>query len=272
MPTPVLERERYAQRTTDRDLRAYGKLAGREEEQEMTEAQKALHFNAQISDNYQRLINPEYGKEEEFVPEPQTAQEILFGVGRGQAQKSSGPAVNRAPAFEAPAAPVYEQRQAPAYSAPEFSTRLSVRSPAFETQAPTEDFASPAYTDYAFEQPAAAQEVEDLMPTATTIQYKSGLFEDEKPTVVQEKKSYSLTAKGKLLMAVYALVVVVILALIIVNTSVLRTLDSNVANQEARLSAVMAQQAEADAYIEEITSDEYIIDWAENHGFVAAEQ
>ncbi len=73
-------------------------------------------------------------------------------------------------------------------------------------------------------------------------------------------------------MAVYALVVVVILALIIVNTSVLRTLDSNVANQEARLSAVMAQQAEVDAYIEEITSDEYIIDWAENHGFVAAEQ
>ena len=114
----------------------------------------------------------------------------------------------------------------------------------------------------------SAEETADLMPTATTIQYRSDLFENEKPTVVEEKKGYSLTAKGKLLMAVYALVVAVVLALIIINTSVLKTLDSEVNAQEARLSEVTAMSRELDDRIAEYTSDEYIINWAEENGFV----
>ena len=253
MPASVLERERFG---TQRNARPYERFAGRGEEQEISE-EKALHGGG-ISDSYQRLINPEYGKEEEYVPEPQTPQEILFGP-RGTAQ--AAPRQASAPAFE----PSFARQHA----SPDLSTRLSVRSPAFETQAPAEDFIAPAFDGFA---PAAApaEEAEDLMPTATTIQYKSGLFEGEKPATVAEKKGVSITAKGKLLMAIYALVVVVILALIIVNTSVLRTLDSDVAEQEARLTQVMSRHAEVEAHIAEITSDEYIIDWAEANGFVRA--
>ena len=60
---PVLERER----TEERDLKAYGRLGGRDEAQEMTEEQKALRFNSRISENYQKLINPEYSRAEDFA-------------------------------------------------------------------------------------------------------------------------------------------------------------------------------------------------------------
>ena len=254
---PVLERER----TEERDLKAYGRLGGRDEAQEMTEEQKALRFNARISDNYQKLINPEYNRAEDFAAPvfEQAAQQEVFAPSR--------PVFDSAPVFEAPAqAPVFQARAAVA--SPEYAPVQAA--PVYEPQAPAEEFGAPAYTDgLGYEQPADfAEESADLMPTATTIQYRSDLFENEKQTVSEEKKRYSLTAKGKLLMAVYALVVVVILELIIVNTSVLRTLDQDVAAQEARLSEVMAEQSDVQSYIDEITSDDYIISWAEDNGFV----
>ena len=60
---PVLERVR-----TDRsELKAYGKLSGGVESAEMTEEQKAFDFNSRISSNYQKLINPEYSRTEDFA-------------------------------------------------------------------------------------------------------------------------------------------------------------------------------------------------------------
>lgn len=255
--TPVLERER----TSERDLRAYGRIAGGvENTQEMTEEQKALRFNSRISENYQKLINPEYSRAEDFAaPAEQASAEDIFARG----------AFDSAPAFE----------QVPAYQAPAFqqapvAERLSVQSPVFGQEARAAVYEAPAeapvYTEQAYEQqaPAYAEEDADLMPTATTIQYRSDLFEDEKPVAaVEEKKRYALTSKGKLLMAVYALVVVVILALIIINTSVLKTLDGDVAEQEARLSETMSQSQAVKDDIDYYSSDEFIIEWAESNGY-----
>ena len=255
---PVLERER----AESRDLRAYGKLAGREENTEMTEDQKALRFNSRISDNYQKLINPDYKKAEDFGDAGIFDQPVDTAV----FERDIRPAVS-APIFQsAPAAaPVAERPAAMNFAAaPVFETAA----PAFEAEAPAIGYEAPAYDGYAEQTNVYAEEEADLMPTSTTIQYRSDLFENEKPTVTQEKKSYALTSKGKLLMAVYALVVAVILALIIINTSVLRTLDKEVGAQEARLSQVMSDNAAKDAEISELTSDEYIINWAENNGYV----
>lgn len=253
MATAILERER----NTERDLRAYGKLSGREETREMTEEQKALNFNSRISENYKKLINPEFKRAEDFAEAP--ASEDVFAAAPSYAAPAAyaAPAVTRAPAFEAPAysAPAYTEA-APAFEAPSYAA------PAAE---PSQEYA-PAYTEQGYDE--FREETADLMPTSTTIQYRSDLFENEKPTAVEEKKGYSLTAKGKLLMAVYALVVAVILALIIINTSVLKTLDSEVDAQEARLSEVASMSAQLDERIEEYTSDEYIINWAEENGFV----
>lgn len=94
---------------------------------------------------------------------------------------------------------------------------------------------------------------EDITPTSTTIQYRTDLYRDEQREVTEEKKGHALTAKGKLLMAVYAVVVVVVLALIIINTSVLNTLDSAVAEREQQLNAMVAQAQELDDRIDYLT-------------------
>ena len=258
---PVLEREKTREESAE--LKAYGKLSGRDESREMTEDQKALHFNARISENYQKLINPDFKSAEEI------AVEAPVFMPQQQAQSAFMP--------ERQAESAYVQQPA---AAPErarvsdiFRADSPIRSAGLDFAEPTV-YAEPAEApsepvqEFAPQEQFYAEETEDLRPTATTIQYRSDLFENEKQTVSEEKKRYSLTAKGKLLMAVYALVVVVILALIIVNTSVLRTLDQDVAAQEARLSEVMAEQSDVQSYIDEITSDDYIISWAEDNGFV----
>ena len=259
--TPVLERERRE----ERDLKAYGKLTGREDSAVMTEEQKAIRFNSRIADNYQRLINPEYHKAEEIAPELRAAEEETFAPAR--------PVFDAAPAFE----PVRQPEQT-AYG---YGERLTVNSPVFGAEARTAEYAAPQeapvqefvqtpdFASYDYEQaPAYTEEEADLMPTSTTIQYKSDLFEEEKPVEVEEKKGYALTAKGKLLMAVYAVVVVVILALIIINTSVLKTLDADIADQQEALNAVISQSQQLRDEADYLSSDGYVIEWAENNGYV----
>ena len=67
---PTLERENTQEKfEQESSLKAYGKLSGRDESAALTEDEKAMRFNSQISDNYQKLINPEYKREEEVVAE-----------------------------------------------------------------------------------------------------------------------------------------------------------------------------------------------------------
>ena len=73
---PVLERERTNERARGH-LAAYGKLSGGAgtEADPYTEEQRAQSFNSQISENYQKLINPELTRAEEIMgeSEPQPA-------------------------------------------------------------------------------------------------------------------------------------------------------------------------------------------------------
>ena len=259
---PVLERERV-NNSNESSLKAYGKLSGGAEPAAMTEEQKALKFNSRISQNYQNLINPDLKK----------AEDIMGGAAE-------------APAYETPEA------YARATLYPE---RTEERAPSFQHQRVTEDlfradspinaprsagyeavdFAQPAFVpqeEYApqAEQAFADELNEDLKPTATTIQYRTDLYSDEKRTVTEEKKGYALTAKGKLLLAIYAVVVVIVLALIIVNTSVLKNIDAEAAAYEAQLSESMARAEQLAEDIENATSDETVTEWAINNGMYFA--
>ena len=167
---PVLERTQE-----ESSLKAYGKLQGGVAPQEMTEEQKALAFNARISENYQKLINPDYHKAEDV-------------------------------------------------------------------------------TDA------------DLMPTETTNQYRDSLYREERPAehAQEKKKGFALTARNKLLIAVYSIVVVVVLALIIVNTSVLGSLDAEVTAREAALNAAIETSQNLEAEIDYYTDADTIISRAED--------
>ena len=161
-----------------------------------------------------------------------------------------------APAREA-FAPAYAE---PAYAEPAYAEPEVAVSP-ISVQG---TYAVPEYADEAAEA-YAEEENEDLAPTATTIQYRTEQrARDDKRTVVEEKRGHAMTMQGKLLMAVYAVVVVVILALIIINTSVLRNLDASIAENREALFAASEQVQQLQDEIDGLTSTESIIERAES--------
>lgn len=280
---PVLERERTNERTRGH-LAAYGKLSGGAgaEADPVTEEQRAQSFNSQIAENYQKLMDPSLhsaaeimGLEEPVAEEeprvydtpeayaramlyPEREQPIAMPARRimdAQPEYRPQPAVSVQPVMAAPVlAPEREAYAAPAYAEPAYAQpQLSVQ----------ETYAVPEYADEAAE--AFDEENEDLAPTATTIQYRTEQrAREDKRTVVEEKRGHAMTTQGKLLMAIYAVVVVVILALIIINTSVLRNLDASIAENRAALFAATEQAQQLQDEIDYLTSAESIIDRAES--------
>lgn len=270
MATGILERTKQ-----NTSLRAYGKLSGGTQPADFTEDQKAFDFNSKISENYQKLINPEFRSAEDFsdasyqpAPEPVYATQEEYAMatlypGREMPAQAAQQTVASQPqqTIETPVqqAPVFEHHRVTSdIFRADSSMNAAQSAPVYE---PTQTYAEePSYAPYAEESNNA-----DITPSATTIQYRSDLFRDEKQEVVEEKKS-RLTAKGKLLMAIYAIVVVVVLALIIVNTSVLKTLDNEMAAQEARLNAVIGRYETLQNDVDNATSEETIREWGEAHG------
>lgn len=115
--------------------------------------------------------------------------------------------------------------------------------------------------------PAIEIDTGDITPSGTTMQFKTEnvgeLYNDlAKKNEEKESSKYRMNARGKLLIAVYAIVVVTILALIIINTSVL----ASIRNSNAESAALLAQkQAEYERVMEEydyVSSDEYVINEA----------
>ena len=109
----------------------------------------------------------------------------------------------------------------------------------------------------------------DLIPTPTTMQFvgkdRSYIYEDlnEKDTVDEEDDQavYKINTKGKIMIAVYALVVLTIFALIIMNTSI--------NEQEARIEMLQAENQELNDVYNFVSSDEEIIRKATEMGMIA---
>ena len=115
---------------------------------------------------------------------------------------------------------------------------------------------------------------EDITPSGTTMQFRTEnvgeLYNDlerEKEDTRQNAK-YRINARGKLLAAIYAIVVVTILALIIINTSVLAALRGNNAANAALLAEKQAEYADIAAENEYLSSDDYISSAAKELGMV----
>lgn len=112
------------------------------------------------------------------------------------------------------------------------------------------------------EKPAIA---DDLKPSSTTMQFTETdmdtLYQDLQKE--EEKQGYYLNAKGKLMIALYALVVVAIMALIIINTSVLSALNLSMREKTENLASLKAEYQALDEKLNEISSDEHVIEIAE---------
>ena len=292
---PVLERERTNERARGH-LAAYGKLSGGAgtEADPYTEEQRAQSFNSQISENYQKLIDPSLhsaaeimGLEEPAVEEaprvydtpeayaramlyPEREQPVAMPARRivdttAEYRPQPQAPVGVSPVLSAPAMAPAREAFAPAYAEPAYAEPAYAEPEVAVSPISVQGtYAVPEYADEAAEA-YAEEENEDLAPTATTIQYRTEQrARDDKRTVVEEKRGHAMTMQGKLLMAVYAVVVVVILALIIINTSVLRNLDASIAENRAALFAATEQAQQLQDEIDYLTSAESIIDRAES--------
>lgn len=109
---------------------------------------------------------------------------------------------------------------------------------------------------------------DDIRPTSTTMQFGDGdidtLYNDMNKSRAAEKETYKLNAKGKIVVALYALAVTVILALIIINTGVLASIKNSNSVLMERASARMSEHYALMDDIDVISSDEHVIDVAEN--------
>lgn len=109
---------------------------------------------------------------------------------------------------------------------------------------------------------------EDIKPTSTTLQFGDGevdkVYSDMQRQKEAQKASFSLNGKGKLVVVLYSLAVTVILALIILNTGVLASIRRG---NEAKASVLREKVAEYQVVsqkIDSISSNDYVIEVAEN--------
>ena len=108
---------------------------------------------------------------------------------------------------------------------------------------------------------------EDIRPTSTTMQFGDDIDQIRNDMNYKQEvasDSYHLNKKGKVVVSLYALVVTVILALIVLNTGVLAKL-SNITEAKANtLNQTIARYDALQAELDAMTDSDYIISVAEN--------
>lgn len=131
-----------------------------------------------------------------------------------------------------------------------------------------------AYSEQTIAMPTAGKEenTENLRPTSTTMQFESSqdndIFEDVGyKQIVKHEENFSISGKGKLLIAVYALVVALILSLVIINSRMLRSLDSSISAFGTKIENLNAEYAKISEELDVANGEEAISKWATEHGY-----
>lgn len=116
----------------------------------------------------------------------------------------------------------------------------------------------------------------DSAPSDTTMQFFTGRaqsasenpyeFSREKGEAVDKK--YTVNTKGKILIAVYALVVVTVFALIILNTRLLKTMNATSESKRAEIAALSQEVTDLKQELDYVSSDEVIEEKAAEKGMV----
>jgi hypothetical protein len=113
---------------------------------------------------------------------------------------------------------------------------------------------------------------EDIRPTVTTMQFSDGeseqILNEMKRTKNEEKVSYRINARGKFLIALYSLAVVIILALIVLNTGVLAGIRNAKAAKLAEIEGLKIEYSAITEEIESISSEQYVTSQAEKMGMI----
>ena len=130
---------------------------------------------------------------------------------------------------------------------------------------------APAVTEEAVSEPvveAVASSDEDIRPTSTTMQFGDAdldqMYKEMNRAESNNHVGYKLNAKGKVVVAIYAAIVAIIFALIVLNTGVLTTLSRSNTVKAETLTVKAAEYDALTSEIERISSVEHVIEVAEN--------
>lgn len=222
-----------------------------------------LH-NARMGNNLARLLNPEYKIKDIVASIDAEGSDVVATAPAAEQQvQSTAPARqydNGIIARRAPAQEVYTVKNARAdadiFRADSAVNRISAQAPAEE-------------------------ENEDLRPTPTTIQYQTisadgtaiagrsrAMHEGEISRTADEGKSIRLTKRDKIVLGVIVGLILAVFVLIIVNSAVISNLNSDIEYFEGRVEGARAAQSQVAAELEELTSDDHILEVAEDMGWI----
>lgn len=186
--------------------------------------------NARIRDNYARLINPE-SKVEDVVSATQKEEAIEFIEDNSEVTAS-------------PVRPYYVE------SARTDSILFRADSSINKVSAVAEEVAEAEQIDF-------DDEDEDLRPTPTTIQYQTIGRSNAKAKITSsaDKKEHILGKKEKIIIAVFIGVVIALLTLVIVNSSIIASLNADIASVQSEITAVRGALVGVNASVSEIVPD-----------------
>ena len=151
-------------------------------------------------------------------------------------------------------------------------TRAAAAAPAV-APAPVFAPAAPAYAPVqAPAAPAVKPSEEDALPTRRTLdtlQHGAEMTQTEDQT--RSGLLAALSLKTKLILCAIAATIVLIIALICVNTGILSAANAEIVVKEAQLRDLQSQYTQMQEELNYLQSDEYIDAWAQQNGMVRGE-
>lgn len=125
------------------------------------------------------------------------------------------------------------------------------------------------------EKKEAEEKEADLRPSVTTLQFLDKENDPYQDYRGDEETSFSrkfkINTKAKVFIALYALVILTILALIFINTALLRSVDETVAERQAQIQVLRDNNAELSATLSRVSDDAVIEERAAEMGMIKPE-
>lgn len=238
--TPVLERNEV---TEERKLN-YGNTCITDEE-----------HNMRIKKNYAMLINPEMRLDDVLG---RTVEEVRA----------------EAPAEVVPASPVQaSDARAILFERPYLVDNARADSPIFRADNPINQRILNVQRQVAEAQPVEEEENEDLVPTPTTRQYKSGVqntVEEGRIANIGAEKRTGLSKKEKIIIAVVVSVIIALFALIIINSAIISGLNNDLSSLQSSLTDVRGTYYSVNGQVSGFANNilETVREFAESNGMI----
>lgn len=134
---------------------------------------------------------------------------------------------------------------------------------------PFDEILSAPYEEYNSVDAEAVEENEDLRPSGETLshrgEYKNGYYKAQNKFEVESvSERYKLTTSGKIVIAVYVFIMVLVLSIVAFNAKYLRGVDNKIQNTQKEVVEMIEKVEKYKARLEEVSSDETIIKTAKD--------